>query len=59
MAYASNTGALYVSSSRWKVVGDRGEEQDLMKRILGFGFGGGFLRRIWWIVGTAVYQFAP
>src|SRR5690242_200985 len=29
-----------------------------MKRISGLGLGGGFLRRIWWIVGTAVYQLA-
>jgi len=29
-----------------------------MKRIAGLGSGGGFLSRIWWIVGTAVYQVA-
>jgi len=26
--------------------------------MFGIGFGRGDLRRIWWIVGTAVYQFA-
>ena len=39
-------------------MGERGDEQDLMNRILGLVVGGGFLRRIWWIVGTAVYQLA-
>lgn len=39
-------------------MGDNGEEQDLMNLILGLVVGGGFLSRIWWIVGTAVYQFA-
>ena len=29
-----------------------------MKRMLGIGFGLGDLSKIWWIVGTAVYQFA-
>ena len=29
-----------------------------MKRIFGIWLGGGFLRSIWWIVGTAVYQLA-
>lgn len=29
-----------------------------MKRIFGTGDGCGDLSRIWWIVGTAVYQFA-
>ena len=58
MAYASSTGAPYVSSSCWKTVGDSGLEHDLMKRIAGRGDGVGFLRRIWWMVGTAVYQLA-
>jgi hypothetical protein len=26
--------------------------------MFGLWLGGGFLRRIWWMVGTAVYQFA-
>jgi len=58
MAYASRTGALYVSSNWWKIVGERGEEHDLMNLMLGLVEGGGFFSRIWWIVGTAVYQFA-
>lgn len=29
-----------------------------MKRIWGTGLGRGVLSRIWWMVGTAVYQFA-
>ena len=39
-------------------MGDKGEEQDLMNLILGLVEGGGFFSRIWWIVGTAVYQLA-
>jgi hypothetical protein len=58
IAYASRTGALKVFSRSWKVLGERGEEQDRMKRIDGIGFGSGDLSRTWWIVGTAEYQFA-
>lgn len=39
-------------------MGERGEEQERMKRILGMGLGRGDFKRIWWMVGTAVYQFA-
>ncbi len=45
-------------SSSWKVLGDMGEEHDRMKRILGICEGSGFLSKIRWIVGTAVYQLA-
>jgi hypothetical protein len=49
---------LKVLSRSSKVLGERGDEHERMKRILGMGFGRGVFRRIWWIVGTAVYQFA-
>ena len=39
-------------------LGLSGEEQLRTKRIFGSGLGSGRLSRIWWIVGTAVYQFA-
>ncbi len=45
-------------SSSLNTVGARGEEQDLIKRIAGKGFGRDDFRRIWCMVGTAVYQFA-
>lgn len=42
----------------WKTLGDKEEEQERMNLMCGRGDGKGDLSRIWWIVGTAEYQFA-
>ena len=55
MAYASNTGALNVVSSFPRVWGDRGDEQERIKRIEGRGSGVWKESMILCIVGVAVY----
>ena len=52
MAYASRTGALSAFSRAPKVAGERGEEQERIKRIGGIGDGSVCFSRIWCIVGT-------
>jgi hypothetical protein len=56
MAYASRTGALKAFSSSSNVVGEREDEHERIKRRFGIGDGCGDESRIWWMVGTAVYQ---
>ena len=56
------TGAWNVRSRSSRTREGNGEEQERMKRIFSAfvsAADGGFFSRIWWIVGTAVYQLHP
>ena len=47
-----------MASRSSNVFGDSGDEHERMNLMSGMGLGSGVLSRIWWIVGTALYQFA-